>query len=173
MYILWETAWMALFHSLVTSHSVQSHLLSNMPEWRNLFISRHLQLCSWLDWEHMQWRFVECIVTVLSSLIQTVRTHIVTSENARLYSIMLNWLTPLPSPISSLFLVYKCCCACRLYYIYLFLLVLVFTYVTPSSSFKYHYSLMKSATVCCQSVWLILKWPAYHSQSVQCLYRTT
>ena len=39
----------------------KSHMLWGLSEWRNLFISRYLQLCSWLDWEHLQWRFVECM----------------------------------------------------------------------------------------------------------------
>ena len=112
-------AWMALFHSHVSSHSIQSRLLSNVPEWRNLFISRHLQLCSWLDWEHLQWRFVECIeaivllctlnagiVIVLSSRIQTVHTHTVTSENGapcRTLHNHANWWPPFLPPFLAYF----------------------------------------------------------------------
>ena len=45
--------------SLVSSYSVQSHLLQDLPEWWHLFSSRHLQLCSWLDWEDLQEGFVK------------------------------------------------------------------------------------------------------------------
>lgn len=65
-YVTCTKIWMALFHSVVYSHSVQSHMLWALPEWRNLLSSRYLQLCEWVDWTIMWTRYWQpCIVIIL------------------------------------------------------------------------------------------------------------
>ena len=45
-------------------HSILSHLLWDLSEWRYLFSSRYLQLCQWVDWTVVWRRYGQiCIVT--------------------------------------------------------------------------------------------------------------